>query len=100
MLAPMRTLALSGIALLLAVLAGAGSASGAGGPGNRVAPSIHGAAQEGSVLKAQHGRWSDPNVFYSYLWRRCNADGTACGDIANANDQIYAPRPEDVGHSL
>ena len=89
------------LAIGLAVFASAGSASGTAVPVNQSPPSIDGAAQEGTVLNASHGRWaSGPAVSYAYQWRRCLADGTGCVDVANATDRVYPAGTADVAHTV
>ena len=54
----MTRLSLAGLAIWLAVFAGAGSASVTKVPKNSGAPTIAGVPQDGSVLAGYHGRWS------------------------------------------
>ena len=98
----MKSLALPGILVSVALFAGVGSAAGTATPANKRPPTIHGAAREGNVLDAHHGRWNDSNLLFTYQWRRCLPNGSACTDIQGATDVIYAPRLEDhgVAHSL
>jgi hypothetical protein len=89
------------LALGVAIFATAGSASDAAVPVNQAPPTLVGAAVEGAVLSAHHGRWqSDSSVSVAYQWRRCLADGTGCLDVPNATDRVYAPAAPDVGHTL
>jgi hypothetical protein len=99
-----RTTSLS-IAVVLAagvsIFATASSASDKTVPANQSPPTVVGAAVEGSVLAAHHGRWqSDSSVSTGYQWRRCLADGTGCTDVPSATDRIYTPATADVGHTL
>jgi hypothetical protein len=89
------------LAVSLAALSGAAFASGDAAPGNTSPPTIKGSPAEGGVLVADRGSWtSDSKIAYSYRWQSCLANGTGCADIAQANDQIYTPRPADVGRSI
>jgi hypothetical protein len=89
------------IAISLGAFTGASTAAGTAVPRNKSLPAIRGSAQEGSVLQADSGRWNSRSaVAYSYQWRRCLADGTGCVDVPRATDRIYAPRSDDVGHTL
>src|ERR671927_307627 len=91
----------SALALALAAFAGSSSASGLAAPTNQTPPEIGGAALEGSVLVAGHGRWaSGSKLTFAYQWRRCLPDGTACADIPGAIDSIYPARADDLGHAL
>jgi hypothetical protein len=64
-------------------------------------PTISGTAQQGQTLTATPGTWrgSQPQT-YSYQWRRCDAAGNACGNIAGANSNRYVVSSADVGHAL
>src|SRR5262245_49967880 len=89
------------LALGVAIFAAAGSASDAAVPTNQSPPRVTGAAVEGGVLSAHHGRWqSDSSVSRGYQWQRCLADGTGCAAVAGATDRIYTPATADVGHAL
>src|SRR5262245_7888835 len=89
------------LALGVAIFATAGSASDAAVPSNQSPPRVVGAAVEGGVLSARHGRrQSDSSVSLGYQWQRCLADGTGCAAIAGATDRIYTPGTADVGHAL
>jgi uncharacterized repeat protein (TIGR01451 family) len=81
---------------------GAGPAAGAPvAPVNSAPPGIAGRAEAGQTLTANQGAWSgDPPISYAYQWRRCDAAGTACADIAGASGAAYAPSAEDVGATL
>jgi hypothetical protein len=95
-----------GLMAILAVLVGTGvvtassPAAGEAVPQNQSPPVIQGSPREGSVLRADHGRWSASDIKYSYQWRRCLADGTGCVDIPTATDQIYTPEGDAVARTL
>jgi len=89
------------LALAVAAFATASSASDTAVPANQSPPTVVGAAVEGSVLSAHHGRWqSDSSVSVGNQWRRCLADGTGCVDLPGATDRIYTPVTADIGHTL
>ena len=89
------------LAVGMAVFATASSAADTAVPVNQSPPTLVGAAVEGGVLSAHHGRWqSDSSVSLAYQWRRCLADGTSCADIPSATDRIYTSGTADVGHTL
>src|SRR5579884_3799498 len=90
----------------LALLAGASLAASASAriavaPANATLPVVTGTAQQGHSLTAQSGSWtgSTPIVF-AYQWRRCDAAGAACSDIAGATSQTYVLASADVGSTL
>jgi Tfp pilus assembly major pilin PilA len=84
---------------LLAALALAGSAAAAA-PANTAAPTISGTPKSGSTLTASNGTWSNSPTSYTYQWRRCATDGTACGDIVGATHQTYTLAAADVHHTI
>jgi hypothetical protein len=85
----------------MAAFATASGAADMAVPVNQSPPTLVGAAVEGVVLSAHHGRWqSDSSVSLAYQWRRCLADGTTCADIPGATDRIYTPGTADVGRTL
>lgn len=85
----------------MAAFATASGAADTAVPVNQSPPTLVGAAVEGGVLSAHHGRWqSDSSVSLAYQWRRCLTDGTTCADVPSATDRIYTPATADVGHTL
>ncbi len=69
-------------------------------PANSAAPSIAGTLEDGSTLSADPGTWTGtPTISYAYQWQRCDADGTACADIAGATADTYDLIPGDIGHA-
>lgn len=84
---------------LLAALALAGSAAAAA-PANTSAPTISGTPKAGSTLTASNGTWSNSPTSYTYQWRRCATDGTACGDIVGATSKTYTLTTADVHHTI
>ncbi len=70
-------------------------------PANTILPSISGTAQEGSTVTAGPGTWSGtPAITYTYQWRRCDAAGNACADIAGQTATTYTLVAADVGRTL
>lgn len=79
------------------VLAGVASAAA---PANTAKPSISGTDKSGSTLTASNGTWSNSPTSYTYQWRRCATDGTACGDISGATSKTYTLTTADVHHAI
>jgi len=70
-------------------------------PTNTVLPSISGPAQTGRTLQATTGTWtgSTPMTF-AHQWRRCDASGASCVDLAGATSSSYLVVSADVGSRL
>jgi hypothetical protein len=70
-------------------------------PPETTRPTLSGSAQTGAVLSTLPGSWLErlSNQF-AYQWRRCDANGWACADIAGATSPNYVPVAADVGHTL
>ncbi len=88
-----------------------GSASGASAPSAVVlatppvitaAPALSGTATDGQVLTVGTGAATGtPILSYAYRWRRCDAAGAACTDLASGgSDSSYTLTPQDVGHRM
>lgn len=70
-------------------------------PANTTSPEISGAARDGELLTAARGSWSgSAPITYEYRWRRCDASGEACADIAGATTSSYRLSAADVGRTL
>ena len=96
-------LVLSLVAVVAAVLLGAGTAGSAtSAPPSIVEdPSISGTATVGSTLKGHPGTWKGgPGLKYKYLWRRCNENGESCEDIAGATESSYVLTQSDLGSTI
>ncbi len=73
----------------------------AAAPASTTAPSISGSAEEGHTLSVSAGAWSgaEPRSL-AYQWRRCNASGENCGQIAGATSSSYVVGAADGGSTL
>jgi predicted actin-binding protein len=70
-------------------------------PSNSTPPSISGTSEEGQTLTADPGVWTGSSpISYGYQWRRCDADGSSCVDIAGATGSTYVLTSDDVGHTI
>jgi hypothetical protein len=70
-------------------------------PVNTAAPTISGTPEQGQTLTAEPGTWTGTApISYGYQWRRCDADGAACADIAGAAGAGYGVAAADVGRTL
>ncbi len=71
------------------------------GPFNLTAPSISGTAQDGLALTLNQGSWDGtPTLTYAQQWRRCDAAGANCVNIAGATGATYTLVPADVGSTI
>lgn len=77
------------------------AAAAAGAPRNTAPPTISGTPQVGQSLAATNGSWAgaQPQTF-SYRWRRCNATGGSCSDIAGTTAATYALTSTDEGRTI
>jgi subtilisin family serine protease len=69
-------------------------------PLNTAPPAITGGTQVGQTLSASTGAWSGSPTTYAYQWRRCDAAGGTCSDIAGAVGPAYAAQWADTGSTL
>jgi hypothetical protein len=70
----------------------AATVSVAGPPGSplvTVVPAITGTAQAGATLTVDTGTWTGFPTAFAYQWRRCDAAGEACVDVAGATASTY-----------
>ncbi len=82
-------------------LAVAGSGGSVGtAPRALTPPVIEGATQVGQTLTASAGTWKGSPTSFSYQWRRCAPDGTACTVIAGAGAAAYTITPGDIDAAL
>jgi hypothetical protein len=67
-------------------------------PVNTSPPTITGVPQDGQTLTVVPGAWSgSPPISFGYQWRRCDAAGIGCADIAGANGDSYLLAQGDIG---
>ena len=86
-----------------AVASSSSSAAVAGPPGSpaiTVAPVIAGTPQVGATLTADAGTWSGAPTAFAYAWRRCDASGATCADIAGATASTYVVSSGDARSTL
>jgi acid phosphatase type 7 len=70
-------------------------------PSNIVPPTITGTAQEGTAPTADPGVWTGTSpITYAYQWRRCDAEGANCVDVAGADAEAYTVGLVDIGATL
>ncbi len=69
-------------------------------PVNSEPPAISGSTEEGQLLTASTGTWSNSPSAYSFQWRRCDSTGANCAAIAGATAQTYALGSADFGSTL
>lgn len=70
-------------------------------PKNDFGPTISGIAAQTGTLSVDPGAWaSDTAPVYTYQWRRCDATGANCSNIAGATNQTYSPVAADVSQTL
>jgi thermitase len=69
-------------------------------PVNTALPAISGIAEDGQVLTASTGTWSNSPTAYAYQWRRCDSAGANCAALAGATAPTYPVSSADVGSTL
>src|SRR5204863_49177 len=70
-------------------------------PVNTAPPAITGTARDGSTLAVGQGSWTGtPTIAYGYQWRRCDASGDGCADIAGTTGTSYELAGTDVGKTI
>ena len=74
--------------------------SAADAPTPTTAPSISGALQVGSTLKASTGTWSGSPTSYVFSWSRCDAHGDSCATIDGATSETYRLTQAAAGRTL
>jgi hypothetical protein len=89
-------------ALAVVAFAGSASATTQAPPENTAAPTITGTPAVGQTLTAQNGTWGNSPTAFQYRWRRCDAAGAACVNIAGAVGaaKTYNVVAADAGHTL
>jgi uncharacterized repeat protein (TIGR01451 family) len=70
-------------------------------PANTVPPTIGGSAVAGQLLSAATGTWTgSPSPTHGYQWRRCDAAGSNCANVAGATTSSYTLVSGDIGSTL
>jgi hypothetical protein len=70
-------------------------------PSPTSSPVITGTVRDTQTLTSSRGSWSGtPPDTYSFQWRRCDASGASCVDIAGATNQTYVLTPADVDSTI
>src|SRR5207249_6843707 len=69
-------------------------------PSNEAPPTVTGTAQQGQVLTAHSGSWSNEPTSFAYQWQSCDMSGANCAPIPAATAQTYALGSADVGSTL
>ena len=70
-------------------------------PTNTAEPSISGSPTVGSRLEANRGTWAgDQPITYTYVWLRCNTQGSNCSEIQGADNVQYEVRDADLGSTI
>jgi hypothetical protein len=78
-----------------------GDAASKVAPSNTAPPVISGTAQVGSTLTTSDGTWNGTTPFtYTYVWRRCDANGASCSTISGATAATYVLTSADLGTTL
>ena len=65
-----------------------------------VAPTVFGTAQSGETLGADRGAWTNNPTQYAIQWKRCNADGNGCSNLAGETGTSHNVVDADVGRRL
>lgn len=86
------------IVVLLCLLVPAATAA-AVAPVNQVPPAVTGVLQEGELLTADPGTWTDSPTSYRYEWFSCGVIPD-CGYIAGATQQTYVVDATQVGRTI
>jgi GH25 family lysozyme M1 (1,4-beta-N-acetylmuramidase) len=89
----------SAVSLPTAAVASSGSTP-VTAPKPKTQPSLTGTAQVGQVLTAQVGTWTGAPKSFSYQWRRCAADGSACAAVSGAAGPSYTLSPGEIGFTV
>ena len=72
-----------------------------GPPVDTELPAISGSDTIGATLKGSPGAWKGyPLPAFTRRWRRCDAQGGGCADIAGATSDSYTLVAADAGHTI
>ncbi len=63
-------------------------------------PSISGVDEEGQLLSASPGSWTNDPTGFSYRWEDCNSSGERCASISGTTASTYKLVARDVGDSV
>jgi hypothetical protein len=77
-----------------------GSPAPPGAPANTTIPAISGNPNQGGMLGASTGTWTNAPASYGYQWERCDASGAACQDVPGANAPNYLVGVIDAGSTI
>jgi hypothetical protein len=69
-------------------------------PTNTAAPAISGTAQQGQILDASNGTWTNNPAIFGYQWEDCNTSGASCTTVSGATSVNYTLAASDVGHTV
>ncbi|MGE3856644.1 MAG: LysM peptidoglycan-binding domain-containing protein [Dehalococcoidia bacterium] len=69
-------------------------------PVNTVLPTVSGTTTEAETLTTTNGTWTQNPSSFAYQWRRCDAAGNNCVDIAGATASTYVLVLADVGGTV
>jgi hypothetical protein len=88
-------------AIILAALAGLGTAASKSAPANTAEPKIFGSAVEGATLSASAGSWSGTQpISFKYQWLRCDRSGGSCAPIPGETKTTTKLGDEDVARTI
>jgi hypothetical protein len=63
-------------------------------------PVVVGVPRPGETLQALPGTWRGDPTGFTYRWRRCEASGRTCSDVAGATGETLALFAADAGHTF
>jgi hypothetical protein len=97
--------ALAAVAVAVALLPAASSATTQSAPTNTALPQIVGTPQQDQAVSALNGTWTDSPSSFAYAWLRCPddggaADGSNCIVIPNATESGYQLHVADIGLTI
>ena len=88
-------------AVVVGIVPAAGARAADDPPVPLTRPVVSGTATDGQTLTTTDGTWSGtPPITNTYQWRRCDAAGANCTDIAGATQQTYTLTPADIGATI
>lgn len=70
-------------------------------PSNTALPTISGRSEQGQMLDANVGSWTNNPTTYTFVWQRCDIDSLfGCIDVPAATGKTYTVRANDIGYRL